>query len=88
MQQGVNCTGVTYGYFGGSSLQCNLKARMEGSAYPGYEVDSAVRMSGPAGIAATSQMVVNGGFDGGTLSPWTSSTDRGSTTFTVINGAA
>ncbi len=86
--QGTVCAGVTYGTFGGSSTECYLKKKIYPSTNPGYEVDSALRLSGPTGLSSRTQLITNGGFDGGTLSPWTSGTDSENQGFTVVNGAA
>ena len=88
MNQGTACVGVTYGLFGGSTLECYLKKRMIMSPNPGYEVDSAIRMTGPGGPSVRTQLITNGGFDGGTLSPWTSGQDNEGTPMTVNNGQA
>lgn len=61
---------------------------MQPTENPGYEVDSAVRKSGPTSNGAPSNRIVNGGFDGGTLSPWTSSTDDNGESFSVVDGQA
>lgn len=94
MNQGTNCTGVTYGLFGGTQKLCNLKKKMWPTlVYPGYEVDSAVRMSPPGGPGGNAQNIINGGFDNGTLDPWYSisasgPTDQNGDMFQVINGKA
>jgi hypothetical protein len=55
---------------------------------PGYEVDSSIRVSGPTSSENLSQLLVNGGFHGGTLSPWTLSTDMDGDFFFVVSGQA
>lgn len=70
--QGSVCTGITYGFFGGSTIQCNLKTKMlQSNQIPSYTVDSAVRLSGPSGRSAASQLITNGDFsDLDLLSAW------------------
>ncbi|CAK1363208.1 unnamed protein product [Cercospora beticola] len=75
--QGSICAGITYGYFGSDTLQCNLKTKMLRDNQPsGYNVDSALRMSGPTVSGNRSQLVTNGDFmeNMGSLSPWTTDT--------------
>lgn len=72
--QGSICAGITYGYFGGGTLQCNLKTRMlRSNQVPAFPVDSALRVSGPLGPNNRLQLISNGDFFGtDSLAPWTS----------------
>ncbi|KAI5366601.1 hypothetical protein Slin15195_G081200 [Septoria linicola] len=76
--QGSVCAGVTYGYFGGGTLQCNLKTRMlRSNQVSVYPVDSALRISGPGGPNSRLQLISNGNFSRtDTLAPWTSDVFR------------
>ena len=67
--------------------QCFLKYTMQPTDYPGYEVDSAVRMSGPTGDGPSLNQLANSGFDS-ILSPWTSSTDEDGDSFSIVNNQA
>ena len=71
--QGSVCSGITYGFFGGSTVQCNLKTRMlQNNQVLAYTVDSAVRLSGPSGTTSRTQLITNGNFSNiDSLSPWT-----------------
>ena len=83
--QGTQCMGVTWQP---ATNYCYLKTTMQPTDNPGYVVNSAVRISGPTLSGAPSQLIVNGGFDGGTLSPWVSGTDEDGDSFSVNNGQA
>lgn len=95
-RQGTVCRGVNFGLYSGSTTpQAYLKQRLmpaniaDGGNRQGVSrnaaVDSAVRMTGPNG--QNRQLLTNGDFSSGSLSPWTSSSraQRGSA-YTIGNG--
>jgi len=85
---GIMCMGVTWD---ARFHQCTLNTGMTPVNYqrPGYEVDSAIRMSGPTSMAAPKQVIANGSFDGVGLGAWASYTaDPQGPTFANVNGTA
>ncbi len=86
--QGAQCMGVTWQW---NSFYCTMKAQM--MPFPQYrsggQMYSAIRTSGPASAPGPQQAITNGGFDGGTLSPWASTLqDSDSQPFSLVDGKA
>ena len=86
MNQGTICTGVTWL---ASTGECRMKTTMQASTGStlslGYEVDSAIRMSGPTSGGAPQQLLVNGDFNTGVLTPWTATPAQDGATFSIAN---
>ena len=88
MNQGTSCAGVTWEE---ATLNCYLKSKMlySGPANTaGAIVDSAIRTRGPTTGGAPQQLIVNGDFSSGALTPWTSTNDQDQIAFQYVNGAA
>lgn len=71
-----------YGRICETSLGYMLTFRQQVTAQPSYEVNSAVRMTGPGELST--RLLTNGAFDSGSLSPWTSCSSGAGVS--VVNG--
>lgn len=83
--QGTQCAGAT---FGGPNQDCYLYSKMLPADAPNYPIVAAVRTSNQDGATERRQILLNGGFDGGSLSPWTSGTGNAGNQFSVNGNAA
>ncbi|SMR58960.1 unnamed protein product [Zymoseptoria tritici ST99CH_1E4] len=86
--QGTDCSGVTWN---ASTQQCDLKgsmARQYNDLSPAPGFDSAVRSSGPDGVAGRSRLLTNGDFSTGSLNPWVVTTQESASLSLAQNSAS